>query len=60
MTAWTGKPCARCGGKKGPKHADLKYCNRCKYAVRLESKTKAHRTSVARTYGLSDGDYDRL
>jgi hypothetical protein len=60
MTAWTGKPCARCDKQKGPTYADRKYCYRCAGAVRKEAQEKQHRTMVARVYSIGRGDYDRL
>lgn len=60
VSAWTSKPCARCGGNKGPKFIDKKYCFRCTSAVKKDASTKAHRSRVAKVYGIQPDDYDRL
>lgn len=60
MSAWTGKPCARCGKAKGPKFLDRKFCFRCSQAEKKDARTRAHRAHVAKTYGLLPGDYDAL
>jgi hypothetical protein len=60
MSQWGGKPCARCGGTKGPVFAERKFCYRCSSLVKKAAAEKAHRAMTARVYGLSDGDYDKL
>lgn len=60
MSAWTGKPCVGCGGKKGPKYVDLKYCGRCTHKVRKVNSDVAHRRRVATRYNIGIDDYDRL
>jgi hypothetical protein len=60
MSVWAKKPCARCGGAKGPKHAGRKYCYRCSQQERRDQGERAHRIYVARTYQLAAADYDRL
>lgn len=60
MSAWSNKPCHRCGKNKGPKFFDKKYCYRCTSAVKKDSSNKAHRARVAKVYGIEPEDYDRL
>lgn len=60
LTAWSNKPCHRCGNNKGPTYKDKKYCYRCTFAVKKDAATKAHRAHVAKTYGIAVDDYDRL
>lgn len=57
MSAWTGKPCAECGGKKGPNQRTLKYCYRCGLAAKRASKKAAHGKRVEATYGITEKDY---
>lgn len=56
MSAWTGKPCVGCDRKKGPKHADLKFCHRCKPAVERANRELSHRRRAHRNYGVSPAD----
>lgn len=60
MNSWTGKPCDRCGGKKGPKYSDRKHCGKCVIQVKKEQRASAHESAVCRRYGLEHGDYQRL
>lgn len=60
MSAWAGKPCAKCGKNKGPKFSDKKYCYRCNQIERKDAGTRAHRRRVAKVYGIEPDDYDRL
>lgn len=60
VSAWTNRPCDRCGRKKGPRYRDSKYCYRCTTEVRREISDRAHRARVARVYGIEPGDYDKL
>lgn len=60
MGAWDNKPCAMCGGRKGPAYATRKHCGRCALVVRKAARETKHRTKVGRQYGLSPGDYERL
>lgn len=60
MSPWTNKPCARCGGNKGPKHKDMRYCYVCTRTVKQDAATKAHRARVAKVYGMQPDDYDKL
>lgn len=57
---WNGKPCDRCGGRKGPKYIDRKYCGKCTIQNRKDQKAAAHDAAVCRRYGLEPGDYKRL
>lgn len=52
--------CARCGGKKGPKYENRKYCGKCLPAVRREQRQRAHRTAVGVRYNLKPGQYDQI
>lgn len=60
MSQYTGKPCARCSRKKGPKQKDLKYCATCQRAVKKERAKAQHEKHVQKTYDLSPGEYDAL
>lgn len=60
MSQWLNKLCARCGGNKGPKFSDKKYCYRCTSAVRKDAQTKAHRSRVSKVYGIPVDAYDAL
>lgn len=60
MSAWTNKPCVRCGKNKGPKFSEKKYCYRCTTAVKKDAQTKAHRSRVAKVYGIQPDDYDKM
>lgn len=55
--SWTGKPCDRCAGKKGPNYRTTKFCGKCVIQVRKEQRAKIHETRVGRVYGLLPGDY---
>jgi hypothetical protein len=57
---WSGKPCARCDGKKGKNQADDKYCYRCKKIVAAEHSNGAHARAIFERYGLTSEDYDAL
>jgi hypothetical protein len=60
VSAWLNKPCARCGGNKGPKFCDKKYCYRCTSAVKADAANRNHRARIAKVYGIQPDDYDRL
>lgn len=60
MSAWTDKPCARCGTNKGPKFRDRKYCYRCTSIVKSDASNRAHRARVAKVYEIQPDDYDRM
>lgn len=60
VSAWTGKRCAGCDGKKGAKYLDKKYCGRCAIKVRQNRSRGAHARAIQARYGLSPEDYDRL
>lgn len=60
LSPWTNKPCQRCGRNKGPKFTDKKYCYRCTSAVKKDASTKAHRSRVAKVYGIPPEAYDQL
>lgn len=57
MSAWTGKKCARCGGNKGKKYVNTKYCGTCVFKVNKERSKNAHDKAVERRYGISGKDY---
>lgn len=59
-TQWTDKPCARCGGGKGAKYRNLKYCGNCQYAIRKEKSRNAHARALEKRYGITRSDYDAL
>jgi hypothetical protein len=54
---WLGKPCAKCGAKKGRNQAVKKYCYRCGISERRESKERRHDAHIVATYGGESGDY---
>lgn len=61
MSQYTGKPCAKCGGRKGPAYADLKYCGKCKRgSVKRERRDTAHGSRILATYQLTPEQYAEL
>src|SRR5262249_40915447 len=60
MSAWTGKGCADCGKKKGPKQKDNKRCYTCQRLADKAASQSAHGKRLEATYGISDKDYDEL
>jgi hypothetical protein len=59
-SAWLGKPCARCEGKKGEKYAAKKYCGRCVVQARRERSRGAHARAIKRRYGITAQEYNRM
>lgn len=57
LGSWQGKPCARCGGRKGPNQVARKFCYRCQILERREASERAHEARVVDTYGLGEGEY---
>lgn len=60
MSAWTGKRCAGCDGRKGKAYADRKYCGRCTAGVRKANAEVAWAGYIQRTYGITGQDYRDL
>jgi len=60
VSRWSDKVCQRCGGGKGKKYRDLKYCGTCTYAVRKERSRNAHARALEKRYGITRADYDAL
>lgn len=60
MSAWTDKPCARCGGGKGKKYVSLKFCGRCQYVIKKERSANAHGRALEARYGITREDYWNL
>lgn len=60
MTAWTDKPCHRCGGIKGPRFRDRKYCYRCTSTVKQDAQTRAHRARISKVYSIPPDAYDAM
>lgn len=60
MGAWTGKPCDRCGKKKGKNQRHVKYCYRCGKIVKKERSRGAHAKAIEARYGLTGPEYDSL
>lgn len=57
MSAWTGKPCARCFGKKGKKYVNFKFCGNCTYKRKKERSLNAHGKALEKRYGITSEDY---
>ena len=55
---YTGKPCARCGGNKGPAYVNAKYCGHCKFANKKDRSKAAHSKRLEKTYNITREDYD--
>jgi hypothetical protein len=60
VSAWTGKRCAGCDGRKGKAYANRKFCGRCTIAVRKANKEAAWAAYLQRTYGITKAEYDAL
>jgi hypothetical protein len=58
--SWTGKACARCSGKKGPKQRDKKYCFKCQREVDREQSRGAHARAILVKYGITSEQYNAL
>jgi Recombination endonuclease VII len=56
-SAWAGKACQRCGGRKGAKYANDKYCGNCRHAIRRQRSANAHAAALLRRYGITREDY---
>lgn len=56
-SAWAGKPCQRCGGRKGDKYRADKYCGNCRHAIRKQHSANAHAAALLRRYGITRADY---
>ena len=50
-------PCARCGGKKGPKYIRRKYCGNCNFIIKKERSSNAHAKALESRYGITRTDY---
>jgi hypothetical protein len=59
-TKYTGKPCAKCGRKKGSKQADHRLCFTCGKAARLKASQDRHDSHVQRHYGITKEEYAQL
>jgi Recombination endonuclease VII len=59
-SAWTGKPCAECGRKKGKNQANQKYCFTCGRLKKKEQKKRAHDKHVGEKFGLLEGEYEKI
>ena len=57
---WAGKPCARCGGRKGEAFRGMKNCGRCAPAARREASDREHGERIEALYGITQDDYSRL
>ena len=60
MSQYSDKPCARCGGNKGPKYESLKYCGKCKFVIKKERSSNAHGRALEQRYGITRADYWNL
>lgn len=60
MSAWTGKRCAGCDGRKGKAYADRKFCGNCARDVRKANAEAAWAAYLLRTYGITKADYEAL
>lgn len=60
MTAWAGKPCAGCGGKKGRAYARKKFCGNCTRKQDKASKEAQWAARMFRLYGLTPEQYEAL
>lgn len=56
-SAWLGKPCQRCGGRKGDKYKTDKYCGNCRHAIHKQNSANAHAAALLRRYGITRTDY---
>lgn len=57
MSSWAGKPCHRCGGRKGPNQSTRKVCYRCAILARREASAARHEQASVAVYGLAPGEY---
>lgn len=57
LTRWTELPCQRCGGGKGPKYIDGKFCGHCTHKVSKERRNNAHARALEARYGITSADY---
>jgi len=57
VSAWVGKPCADCGGKKGRAYARRKFCGNCTRKKDKASKESLWAAYILRTYNLTVEDY---
>lgn len=57
MSAWLGKPCANCGGKKGRAYARTKLCGNCVAKQRKDSREAQWAARILRVYGITARDY---
>jgi hypothetical protein len=60
MGAWTGKPCDKCGKKKGNRQLHEKYCYTCKLKVRKAARDAAHGKRIEEAYNITQADYEAL
>jgi hypothetical protein len=60
LSAWTGKRCVGCDGKKGPKYAAKKFCGHCTIKVRKANREAAHAARILKVYGITREQYDAL
>jgi hypothetical protein len=60
LSAWSGKVCARCGGGKGTKYRDKKFCGRCQHAIKYQRSQNAHARALEKRYGITREDYEAL
>lgn len=60
MSAWTGKPCNDCGGKKGRAYARRRYCGNCTRKRDKASRDAQWAAYIFRTYGITKAEYDEL
>jgi len=59
-SAWVGKACQRCGGRKGDKYKANKYCGNCVHAINKQHSADAHAKALERRYGITRDDYWNL
>jgi hypothetical protein len=60
MSAYTGKPCAMCGGRKGKKYINLKFCGNCVHRKKKERSLNAHGKALEKRYGITSETYWEL
>lgn len=60
MSAWSSRACQRCGGGKGAKYRDRKYCGKCQHFIRRERSDNAHGKALEARYGITKADYWNL
>lgn len=60
MSAWAGKRCVGCDGKKGPKYATTKFCGNCTIKVKAARREAAHAARILKVYGITKAQYDAL